>query len=80
MYTYNDTPQKRLNPHIGLRVHHLIIYSHTDKDMEEKALVSLNSAQKKIKLEIHDLSEQLKASRESIQRLKEQIEQAEEDT
>ena len=48
--------------------------------MEEKALTSLNSAQKKIKLEIHDLSEQLKASRESIQRLKEQIEQAEEDT
>lgn len=45
--------------------------------MEEKAISSLNAAQKKIKLEIHDLSEQLKSSRENIQKLKEQIEQAE---
>ncbi|XP_064385096.1 YEATS domain-containing protein 4-like [Halichondria panicea] len=50
------------------------------KDMEEKALTVLNSAQKKIKLEIHDLSEQLKASRESTGKLKDQIEQAEDDT
>ena len=52
----------------------------TDKDMEEKAISSLNTAQKKIKLEIHDLSEQLKSSRENIQKLKEQIEQAEDNT
>ncbi len=53
---------------------------HTDKDIEEKALTALNSAQKKIKLEIHDLNEHLKASRENIGKLKEQIEQAEDDT
>ncbi len=57
-----------------------ILTHHTDKDIEEKALSALNSAQKKIKLDIHDLSEQLKASRESIGKLKEQIEQAEDDT
>jgi len=51
-----------------------------DKDQEEKALQALNSAQKKVKLEIQDLTEQLKISKESIQLLKEQIEQAEDDT
>ena len=48
-----------------------------DKDMEEKALSSLGTAQKKIKLEIQDLSERVKLARESTQKLKEQIEQAE---
>ena len=47
--------------------------------MEEKALVTISSAHKKIKLEIHDLSERVKNSRGVIQTLKEQIEQAEED-
>ena len=50
---------------------------YTDKDMEEKALSSLGTAQKKIKLEIQDLSERVKLARESTQKLKEQIEQAE---
>lgn len=45
--------------------------------MEEKALSSLGTAQKKIKLEIQDLSERVKLARESTQKLKEQIEQAE---
>ena len=49
-----------------------------DKDMEEKALATIGSAHKKIKLEIHDLSERVKNSKELIQKLKEQIEQAEE--
>ena len=48
-----------------------------DKEMEEKTLSAISSAHKKIKLEIHDLSERLKNSKESIQKLKEQIEKAE---
>ena len=51
--------------------------SPVDKDMEEKALTALNAAQKKIKLEIQDLNERVKVARESTQKLKEQIEQAE---
>ncbi len=47
--------------------------------MEEKALSTISSAHKKIKLEIHDLSERVKNSKEMIQTLKEQIEQAEEE-
>ena len=47
--------------------------------MEDKSLSALNSGQKKIKQEIHDLSERLKVAREAIQKLKEHIEQAEEE-
>ena len=47
--------------------------------MEEKALATISSAHKKIKLEIHDLTERVKSSKELIQKLKEQIEQAEEE-
>lgn len=47
--------------------------------MEEKGLAAIGSAHRKIKLEIHDLSERLKNSKELIQKLKEQIEKAEED-
>ena len=50
-----------------------------DKEMEERALSTISAAHKKIKLEIHDLSERVKNSKEMIQTLKEQIEQAEED-
>ena len=50
----------------------------TDKEIEEKALVTVSNARKKIKLEIHDLSERLKSSKEVIQKFKEQIELAEE--
>lgn len=50
-----------------------------DKEMEERTLSTLSSAHKKIKLEIHDLSERLKNSKEMIAKLKEQIEKAEED-
>ena len=45
--------------------------------MEDKALTALGAAQKKIKLEIQDLSERVKLAREATQKLKEQIEQAE---
>lgn len=45
--------------------------------MEDKALTALSAAQKKIKLEIQDLSERVKLAREATQKLKEQIEQAE---
>ena len=48
-----------------------------DKDMEERALAALSTGQKKIKLEIQDLSERVKLAREATQKLKEQIEQAE---
>ena len=48
-----------------------------DKDMEERALAALSTRQKKIKLEIQDLSERVKLVREATQKLKEQIEQAE---
>ena len=54
-------------------------HTHTDKEMEDRALSSLGAAQKKIKLEIQDLSDRLKVSREAIQRLKEQIDKAEEE-
>lgn len=54
-----------------------ISFSDLDKDMEEKALSALGTAQKKIKLEIQDLSERVKLAREATQKLKEQIEQAE---
>ena len=49
-----------------------------DKDAEERTLASLTAAQRKIKIEIHDLSDRLKVSREAIQKLKEQLEHAEE--
>ena len=39
---------------------------------------SISSAHKKIKLEIQDLSDRLKLARDSIQTLKEQVEDAEE--
>lgn len=42
-------------------------------------LSATSNAHKKIKLEIHDLSERLKNSKELILKLKEQIERAEED-
>lgn len=47
--------------------------------MEERNISAIGSAHKKIKLEIHDLTEQVKNSKELIQKLKEQIEQAEDD-
>lgn len=50
-----------------------------DREMEERCLSSLSSASKKLKLEIQDLSDQLKVSREAIAKLKEQIEKAEEE-
>ena len=40
---------------------------------------SLAAAQRKIKVEIHELSDQLKVRREILQKLKEQIEKAEEE-
>ena len=57
----------------------IILTAFIDKDMEEKGLAAIGSAHRKIKLEIHDLSERLKNSKELIQKLKEQIEKAEED-
>ena len=42
-----------------------------DKDMEERALAALSTGQKKIKLEIQDLSERVKLAREATQKLKE---------
>jgi len=53
--------------------------SPSDKEIEEKALAAISSAHKKIKLEIHDLSERVKSSKELILKLKEEIEQAEEE-
>ncbi len=50
-----------------------------DKELEEKTLAVISTAHKKIKLEIHDLSERLKNSKEAIQKLKEQIEKAEDE-
>jgi len=58
-------------------LYHQLIY--IDKELEEKTVEAISSAHKKIKLEIHDLSERLKNNKESIQKLKEQIEKAEED-
>ena len=55
----------------------LLCVSVADKDMEERALAALSTGQKKIKLEIQDLSERVKLAREATQKLKEQIEQAE---
>ncbi|CAI8013274.1 hypothetical protein GBAR_LOCUS8439, partial [Geodia barretti] len=51
----------------------------TDKEKEQRNLAALNNAHRKLKNEISDLSDRLKMSRESIQRLKEQVEQAEEE-
>ena len=55
----------------------MLCLCYIDKDMEEKALSALGTGQKKIKLEIQDLSERVKLAREATQKLKEQIEQAE---
>lgn len=55
------------------------MHAHPDKEMEDKALSSLGTARNKIKLEIQDLSDRLKVSREAIQKLKEQIDKAEEE-
>ena len=49
------------------------------KEKEERTLASLNSAQKKIKLEIQDLSDRLKLNKEVIKKLKEQLEEQEEE-
>lgn len=48
------------------------------KDREEKTLAAITNARKKITNDIHELSERLKANRESVQKLKEQIEELEE--
>ncbi len=49
------------------------------RELEERTVTSLTSAQKKIKLEIQDLSDQLKLNKDVIKRLKEQLEEQEED-
>ena len=49
-----------------------------DKEREEKTLNAIGNARKKITSEIHELSERLKTNREAIQKLKEQIEELEE--
>jgi YEATS domain-containing protein 4 len=49
------------------------------KEREQRSIGALNNAHRKLKNEISDLSDRLKMSRESIQRLKEQVEQAEEE-
>ena len=60
-------------------MHDTCMHAHPDKEMEDKALSSLGTARNKIKLEIQDLSDRLKVSREAIQKLKEQIDKAEEE-
>ena len=47
------------------------------REIEERALGSLNSGQKKIKLEIQDLSDRLKMTKEAIQKLREQLDEVE---
>lgn len=49
------------------------------KELEERTLTSLTSAQKKIKLEIQDLSDRLKLNKEVIKKLREQLEEQEEE-
>lgn len=49
------------------------------RDQEERTLYAINSAQKKIKLEIQDLSERLKLNKETIRKLQEQLEEQEDD-
>ena len=49
------------------------------RELEERTVTSLTSAQKKIKLEIQDLSDQLKLNKDVIKKLKEQLEEQEED-
>lgn len=49
------------------------------KDLEERTLTSLTSAQKKIKLEIQDLSDRLKLNKEVIKKLREQLEEQEDE-
>ena len=51
----------------------------TDKEREEKTLTAIFSARKRITAEIQDLSDRLKNNREAVHRLKEQIEEQEED-
>ena len=49
------------------------------KELEERQLMSILSAQKKIKLEIQDLSDRLKMSKEIIQKLRDHLEEVEEE-
>ena len=49
------------------------------KEMEERHLSTILSAQKKIKLEIQDLSERLKMNKELIQKYRDHLEEVEED-
>ena len=47
--------------------------------MEERHLSTILSAQKKIKLEIQDLSERLKMNKELIQKYRDHLDEVEED-
>ena len=49
------------------------------RESEDRILSSLSSAQRKIKLEIQDLSDRLKLNKDVIKKLKEQLEEQEED-
>ena len=49
------------------------------RELEEKTLSSITSAQKKIKLEIQDLSDRLKLNKEVIKKLREQLEEQEDE-
>lgn len=49
------------------------------REMEERHLASITAAQKKIKLEIQDLSERLKMTKELVQKYREHLEEAEEE-
>lgn len=45
------------------------------REVEERALALLSSGQKKIKLEIQDLSDRLKMTKEAVQKLREQLDE-----
>ena len=70
---------------LGFRNYEVLLYSviqispTLDKEMEETTLAAISAAHKKMKFEIHDLSERLKTSKDLIRKLKEEIEKAEED-
>ena len=53
-------------------VHYLVIYL-VDKEQEEKTLQSIAAARKKVKAEIQELSDKLKQSKETKQKLRDEL-------
>ena len=64
---------RQIGCQISLSRHFLHALFFTDKEQEEKTLQSITAARKKVKAEIQELSDKLKQSKETKQKLRDEL-------